>query len=177
MNTAERTQPKKRTLNEIVEELRRLLHTADDNQGEILPELEDELRNCEDSLVDKVDRCLWVNKEILAQAEVYAERAKALEDRSRVLKAQAERLKNHVHASMLALGIKTLETPHFRATIAETAGSVVIDDPEKFIAQHLKTNWVREKYEIDKTVIKNSLQLGFEVPGAKIVKSTSLRVK
>jgi uncharacterized Zn ribbon protein len=134
---AEKIEPKKRTLNEIVEDFRRVLHCIDDAEGELTPELEQSLTEAEGELSTKVDRCLWVAREAEAQAEVYAERAKALADRAAVLKGQAKRLEKYVHGAMLTLGVKRVETPNFVATIAETGGSVVVDNEDSFIRNEL----------------------------------------
>jgi hypothetical protein len=193
---AEKIEPKKRTLNEIVEDFRRVLHCIDDAEGELTPELEQSLTEAEGELSTKVDRCLWVAREAEAQAEVYAERAKALADRATVLKGQAKRLEKYVHGAMLTLGVKRVETPNFVATIAATQASVVVDEEEKFIAYYVDEGskqldgsfelieafklprFVRVKLEIDKIEVKTALKAGEQIKFARLITdNTHLRVK
>lgn len=176
MNTAEKTEQKK-TLQEIVNNYRMLLHNIDDLDGEVLPELEQELSQVEEAFDQKVDRCLWVAKEAAAQAEVYKERAKMLEDRVRVLGAQEQRLKDYVLANMLALGIDKVDTAHFVARVAETPFSVEVEDPGSFINKYMETRCVRTKYELDKVVIKEVILGGRHLEGAILQKRYTLRVK
>lgn len=176
MSTAEKTE-RKRTLQEIVNELRTALHSIDELDGEVTPDLEKELSAAEGAFDDKVDRCLWISKEAEAQADVYAERAKMLEDKARMLKKQSERLRDYVLANMLALGINRVETTHFTASLAETPFSVVVDEPDSFIQKYQETKCVRTKYELDKKAIKETILGGQFLEGAMLQKRYALRVK
>lgn len=129
----EQPKPKKRTLTEIIDDLRRVLHSIDDLEGEVTPELEEELTACETSLADKVDRCLWVAREAEAQAGVWAERAKTFADRAKVLKNQAARLEDYVLWAMTTVRIDKLCTTNFTAAVQKSPDSVAVDNEEKFI--------------------------------------------
>ncbi len=137
MSTAEQTQeqpkPKKRTLTEIIDDLRKVLHSIDDLEGEVTPELEEELTACETSLADKVDRCLWVAREAEAQAGVWAERAKTFADRAKVLKNQAQRLEDYVLWALILAKVDKLKTLNFTAAVQKSPDSVAVDNEEKFI--------------------------------------------
>lgn len=129
----EQPKPKKRTLTEIIDDLRKVLHSIDDLEGEVTPELEEELTACETSLADKVDRCLWVAREAEAQAGVWAERAKTFADRAKVLKNQAARLEDYVLGAMITVSIDKLKTLNFTAAVQKSPDSVAVDHEEKFI--------------------------------------------
>jgi len=130
--------PKKRTLSEIIEDFRRVMHSIDALEGEVTPELEDELTSCEEALIDKVDKCLWVAQEAEAQAGVYTERAKSLADRAKVLKNQSKRLEDYVLWAMTVANVSKLNTQNFVASIHRNPASATVEDEEKFIEHYLK---------------------------------------
>jgi hypothetical protein len=138
MSIAEQTQPKKRTLTEIIDDLRKVLHSIDDLEGEVTPELEEELTACESQLTDKIDRCLWVAREAEAQAGVWAERAKTFADRAKVLKNQAARLEDYVLWALISAKVDKLKTLNFTASVAQNPMSVTVEDEAKFIEYYLK---------------------------------------
>lgn len=207
MNAAEKTEQKKRTLSEIVEEFRRVLHTLDDAEGEVLPELEDELRNCEDSLVDKVDRCLWVAKEAEAQARVWADRAKMFTERAKVLNSQADRLEDYVLWAMTTVHVDKLETQNFMVAVQKSPDSVVVDNEEEFtkarILEGVELLWngthpftfsllkkatlidlavppkfIRVKLEVDKRALLAALKAGETIEFTRLVTDkVHLRIK
>jgi hypothetical protein len=180
MNTAEQTKPKKRTLSEIVEDFRRVLHGIDDLEGEVSPELEAQLNEVEATLTEKVDRCLWVAREAEAQAGVYTERAKALQDRARVLKRQSERLEDYVQWCLMTLNVPKLETPNFVVSIQNSPSSlglianseedlikILINDCDKAHQPNPLSFWIydpptglRIKVELDKKAILAELKSG-----------------
>jgi len=174
---AVKLEQKSKTLTEIIEDFRKVLHSIDDLDGEVTPELEEQLTAAEGTLKDKVERCLWVSKEALAQAEVYVERARVLEDRARVLKAQKARLEQYVLGALLSLDVRRVETDHFVATVAQTPWAVRIEDPEVFTSKHKDTPFVRVKLEPAKVPVKEALMQGTEVEGASLGRSWALRVK
>jgi hypothetical protein len=175
MNTAAQAKPKKRTLGEIIEDFRRVLHGIDEAEGEITPELEVELNQVEGDFASKVDRCLWVAKEAEAQAGVFAERAKTLADRARVLKAQGKRLEDYVHAAMLTLKVDKVHTPNFVARVQVSNPSLgVLPDKEEELLKTLADDFdtelwdtytdpprgLRVKLELDKKALLDDLKLG-----------------
>lgn len=137
----EQPKPKKRTLTEIIDDLRKVLHSIDDLEGEVTPELEEELTACETSLADKVDRCLWVAREAEAQAGVWAERSKTFADRAKVLKNQAARLEDYVLWALILAKVDKLKTLNFTASVQKSPDSVAVDNEEKFIEHCVAENF------------------------------------
>jgi hypothetical protein len=138
MEEAQKLEPRKQTLSEIIEQFRKVIHSIDDLEGEVTPELEEELTACEDQLTDKVDRCLWVAREAEAQAGVWAERAKTFADRAKVLKNQAARLEDYVLWAMTTAKVDKLKTLNFTASVAQNPLSVTVEDEAKFVEYYLK---------------------------------------
>jgi hypothetical protein len=138
MEEAQKLEPRKQTLSEIIEQFRKVIHSIDDLEGEVTPELEEELTACEDQLTDKVDRCLWVAREAEAQAGVWAERAKTFADRAKVLKNQAARLEDYVLWAMTTAKVDKLKTLNFMASVQQNPPSAVVENEEKFIEHYLQ---------------------------------------
>jgi hypothetical protein len=181
MNTAKQTQPKKRTLSEIVEDFRRVLHGIDDLEGEVSPELEAQLNEVEATLTEKVDRCLWVAREAEAQAGVYTERAKALQDRARVLKRQSERLEDYVQWCLMTLNVPRLETPNFVASLAKTPDAVKIENEDNFVVEYAKVDTVvritEEMFDLTFSKAKGYAEIVCNIPYSRLTFHPFIRNK
>ncbi|ULJ60818.1 siphovirus Gp157 family protein [Wielerella bovis] len=113
----------------------------------------------------------------LAELEMLKAHNKAMKEREKTLQAQADKLKDYLHRNMLAAGIKEIKADDgtFTAKIAKNPVSVDVYDMTL-----LDPRFVRKKitYEPDKNALKEALENGEDVQGAKLVTDkTSLRIK
>jgi hypothetical protein len=167
MEIIEQPKPKKRTLTEIIDDLRKVLHSIDDFEGEVTPALEEELTACEVSLADKVDRCLWVAREAAAQAGVWTERSKTFAGRAKVLITQAQRLEDYVLWAMTAVKVEELHTLNFTARVRKNPVSVAVDNEEKFIEKCVSEGMEHlcdEKHPFTWAVLKKPSLIDLNVP-------------
>lgn len=184
---------KKRTLNEIIDDYRKVLFEIDDADGELSEDLEKALDAVEAALAEKVDRCLWVMQEAKKNAELYKERAQALSDRAKRANACAERLEDYVHGAMLTAKVPSMDTQNFHVTVAKTNPSLGIQEgmDEELISKltlnnipdweyelHCLTPFVRVKFELNKKGMLDALKAGEQIPFTWLIKDrTHLRVK
>ncbi|MCG5031868.1 siphovirus Gp157 family protein [Mesosutterella sp. OilRF-GAM-744-9] len=107
-----------------------------------------------------------------ALIEQMKDREEAIYKRRKALENRNKHLKQYLLDAMTAQGIKKVESPDFRISVAKTAPSVEIFDeaqiPDKY--------WISEP-RLNKTLLKADLKAGDDVPGAKLsAPGKSLRI-
>lgn len=107
-------------------------------------------------------------------ATVKAE-ADAMADRAKRVQKRADSIKRYLHQCMSLAGVTKIEHPQFTISIRKNPESVQIFEEGLLPPDYLRE--VPAKYEPDKTLIKQSLKDGFDVPGAKLVRGESLQIK
>ena len=101
--------------------------------------------------------------------------------RLQALKAARERiaqgLRDYLKKNMEAAGIERIECPYFKITIAKNPPSVDIFDPLSLPAGYMVTPEPKLPVAApDKKAIASAIKAGFDVPGARIVQNTRLKV-
>ncbi|MDL2060336.1 siphovirus Gp157 family protein [Mesosutterella sp. AGMB02718] len=109
-----------------------------------------------------------------ALIEQMKDREEAIYKRRKALENRNKHLKQYLLDAMTAQGIKKVESPDFRISVAKTAPSVEIFDeaqiPDKY--------WVHPAPRLDKAGLRAALKEGATIPGAKLgAAGTSLRIK
>lgn len=114
----------------------------------------------------------WLNQE--AELNALDLHIKAMNARRKVLKNQADSLKAYLLRNMQAAHIKTIKANNgtFTAKIAKNPPSVEIYDE-----MQIPDDYCSFKREVSKSAIKEALQSGIDVQGARLVQSEGLRIK
>lgn len=112
--------------------------------------------------------CRQITKDIPA-IEAELKRLKSLkEHRERVAAGLHEYLKFHMEAT----GIQKIEAPLFSISLRTNPPSVEVFDeaqvPEEFLVP---------KYSVSKTLLKEAMKDGKEIPGARMVQTTRVAIK
>ena len=107
-----------------------------------------------------------------ALIEQMKDREEAIYKRRKALENRNKHLKQYLLDAMTAQGIKKVESPDFRISVAKTAPSVEIFDeaqiPDKY--------WISEP-RLNKALLKSDLKEGDYIPGAKLsAPGKSLRI-
>lgn len=114
-------------------------------------------------------RNLEATAEQIKQAEdAMAKRRKAMENR-------ATHIREYLLAQMTRTGISKIEAPQFRIAVRANPESVVIDNADQIPADYLRE--IPATTAPDKTLIKQALQDGFDVPGARLTRSQRVEIK
>ena len=129
---------------------------------------------------DKVDRYAAVIRAIEARAEVRKAEAKALADRARFDENAARRMKDALAGFFERFEIKSMETTHYRVTLAGNGGKapMQLDDvtPEDVPEMYCRT--IPARVEVDKETIRQALDSGQELPFARLLpRGKSIRIK
>ena len=122
---------------------------------------------------EKVENIALFIKNLESDAASIKEEETALKARREAKERKAERLREYLKSSMIALDEAKFETSRVALSF-RTSKAVVVDDMEK-----LDKKYITEKvsYTADKTAIKKAIESGEEVPGAKIVENKNLQLK
>lgn len=154
----------------LTEELQRLLDIEDETEEQ-------------SALVEYVSGQIEKKAEGYGNAISYLEdmagaakqRAKDITAHAKALENKAARMRDFLKRAMLDSGIMKINTQSHTFSVAATAGSVEIIEPDIIPARFLTV--IPEQYVPDKTAIKEAIKNGEEVPGAEIIPGWALRVK
>jgi hypothetical protein len=147
------------------------LHDADLDEQTIADTLESIGGDLQEKAVNvaKFFRNMEAMADQIKQAESQmAERRKAIEKRAASLKA-------YLKENMERAGITKIECPFFVVSIAQNPEAVTVDDESLIPRDYFKE--IPATFQLDKTLCKQALKDGFDVPGARLTRGTSLRIK
>lgn len=157
-------------LYDINQQIRDLLNQADED-GQLPDSVFDELAGLELSLDIKHEAYACLIKEFTATAKMLKDEADKLTGRQKAYANKAEKLKQRLAESMIANGRARLETSKVVLFFKESKAAVV-DDESLLPQMYFKT-----KVEPDISVIKDSINAGISVPGARIEVRQNLQIK
>lgn len=157
------------TLYEIKDNYLKLLQAdIEDEQA-----FNDTLEAIEGELEDKADNIACLIKTVNYEAKAIKEEAKNLLERAKQKENTADRLKKYLFDTFKALNKDKLETSRNKLSIRKNPASVVLAEDfyhEEYV-EEIKT------YKADKKAIKEALQSGEVIQGARLEQSERLDVK
>lgn len=114
------------------------------------------------------------NMEASAQAIKAAEAAMA--KRRKALEEKTKWLKDYIKSNMEATGIRQIECPYFKLSIAKNPATLEVFDTEAIPDTYKHIEIVSVEH-IDKAAIKAALANGNPIPGARLTHSTRLAIR
>lgn len=156
---------------EIPSALRQALEALeiDEETGEILnPQV---LHQVEGEAAQKIENTALFIRELVQEQEALKAEAKRMLDRAKSLSKKEAYLKNLVQIVLEQSFNGKLKTSRLTCYVRQSQ-SVAIDNIELLPHEALKV-----KYEPDKTVIKQLLEQGLDVPGAYLCENQSLVIR
>lgn len=126
-------------------------------------------------LVEKGKNVAAVFRNLESDAKQIKEAEQQLAERRKAYEKRAEALKNYLKTNMEIAGINKIESPWFVITLAQNPETVTVDDESAIPRDYFKE--VPATYQLDKTLVKQAIKDGFQVPGARLTRGTSLRIK
>lgn len=157
-------------LYEIANEYQRFLYEVE--QGNIPEEaIADTLESIEGELTTKVDNIACLIKNTNAEIKALEDEERALRKRRQVKANMVDRLKKYLVNALNDADIKKVEGT--RAVVSLRNGkSVEVDE-----GAELADKYLRIKTEPNKTAIKEALQSGIKIKGAKLVTKVGAVIK
>lgn len=131
-------------------------------------EADDELRQAlldiRDELSTKADNIAYVIKALLEEQESLKEEAARLTKRAKSREGSAKRLKAYLMSSLEGAGVVSVKCAHFNVTKVGGREILVIPDESKVPNDF----WVQPPKKLDKSLVRDALKSGTDVPGASI---------
>lgn len=147
------------------------LHDLDLDDQTIADTLEGESGD----LIEKGKNVAAVFRNLESDAKQIKEAEQQLAERRKAYEKRAESLKQYLKTNMEVAGINKIECPWFVITLAQNPESVTVDDEAAIPRDYFKE--IPATYQLDKALVKQAIKDGFEVPGARLTRGTSLRIK
>ena len=135
----------------------------------------DTLESMQYPVEEKAKNVAMVIRNMEASAKAIKEAADAMLARAKAEESRAKHLKDYLLSAMLQTGIGKIESPFFVLSVRNNPESVVIDAESQIPADFMRE--VPATYAPDKTLIKQAIKDGFDVPGCHLHRTQSLSIK
>jgi len=126
-------------------------------------------------LIEKGKNVAAVFRNLESDAKQIKEAEQQLAERRKAYEKRAESLKHYLKTNMEVAGIQKIECPWFVITLATNPESVTVDDESAIPRDYFKE--IPTTYVLDKGMVKKAIGDGFDVPGVRLTRGTSLRIK
>lgn len=165
-------------LSEIIEEFGRVIFEIDAAEGEVVPEIESQLAECESALADKVEAIERLVESLNATARAERDRAGRIVDHARALENRASRVHAWALGELEAAGLDKYETDSFKLAKRKNPPRLEIVD-EALLKTSLRLmlpDAIRVVEEIDKRAVLAFAKTAV-CPGAEVVSGHHWRVQ
>ena len=161
----------RKNLYDLTSEQVRLMNCIEAMDGEITPEVAEELEINEANFNGKVESYIKVMQHYKMLAEAAKKEKSRVADLQKFYEKQIERLENNVVFGMGAFSKERVELGTCRLSLRHSQ-AVSIEDETMIPQEYMKVS-----YTADKAGIKEALKAGIEVAGARMVSNVSLQIK
>jgi hypothetical protein len=157
---------------QISQDYMQLLGLIEEAEGEVTPEIDQQLQFTEHRLRTEASNVACLIKTIDYWTDSVEQEIKRLEEIRRKAIKGKELLKNRLSAAMQQFGIERLVDPYITMSFRKSEAVEVTDEtmiPETYLEP--------QPSKIDKLKIKDALKKGVAVPGAELVQRKNLQIK
>ena len=126
-------------------------------------------------LVEKGKNVAAVFRNLESDAKQIKEAEQQLAERRKAIEKRAESLRNYLKTNMEVAGITKIECPWFVVSIAQNPEAVTVEDESLIPRDYFKE--IPATFQLDKAMVKQAIKDGFTVPGVRLSRGTSLRIK
>lgn len=163
----------KLSLFNIEQEYISLAQQLTENGGELTPELSEALEINQANLETKSTNYGLVIKQMEYEIDILDSELKRLQGLKKSRENAIDRLKHNISEAMKLYGYDKIETPVLKLSFRKS--ETVEIDSEALIPDFYKP--IQVICKVDKTLIKNAIKEGQEVPGAHIEVHQNLQIK
>lgn len=137
--------------------------------------IRDTLEGLEGELHAKMEAVAAMALNIEAHAAAIKNAEKRMADRRKAQERKAQSIRAYLKQIMEQLNLKTMEGVQFDLKIKKNPPSLIIENEDLLPGEY----WYvpDPEKEVDNAKLKDALQNGVEVPGAKITQATRLEIK
>jgi hypothetical protein len=163
------------TLYNILEEHKALLQQIEELDGEVTPDLDEQMNLTKDQFEDKAVSYGYMVKHFEDKSTVIASEIKRLQALQEKSDNRAAWFKFKIAEAMKLFGIDEVNKNNLRLFFRKSK-SVVIEDESKIPAEYLTI--IPEQRRPDKVAIKAAIdKMDIEVPGASVTENKNLQIK
>ena len=126
-------------------------------------------------LIKKCTNAGFFIRNLEAEVDAIKNAEAAMAHRRKSKEAKAEAIKSYLFGAMQGTGKTKFESPWFCLSIENNPPSVVIDAEGQIPEEYMRE--IPARFEPNKLLIKKVIAEGFQVPGAHVVSTQSLRIK
>lgn len=137
--------------------------------------ISDTLDGASGDLEEKIINTAKYYRNIEADADKIEEAAKAMLARAKTLRTHSGHIKTYLQSNLERAGLQKVNSPWFVVTLAQNQEAVTVDDETLIPRDYFKE--VPVSFVLDKLMVKQAMKDGYEVPGARLTRGTSLRIK
>lgn len=159
-------------LYELTGALAKAWRMAEDDDADLIM-LEDTLQSIEAGIEVKADGIAKMLTMLEATASTHDIEIKRLQQRKRAVENRIDSIKKYLRDQMLYAGMEKIKGATHSVSIRHTTATEVFD-VAALPAHYVRTTILTEP---DKRAIKDVLQSGVEVPGARLVENISLQIR
>jgi hypothetical protein len=136
----------------------------------------DTLEGLQGELTAKAENVCAFTLNLEAEADAMKAAEKRIADRRRSLESKAKKMREYLLTNMQASGITEISAndKSFRIRVMKGSESVLIEDEAAIPVDYKRI--IPETSAPDKTLIKKAIKDGYEVSGAKVVRTPSLKI-
>lgn len=124
----------------------------------------------------KAANVAYAIRNLEASAAAIKEAEAQMAERRKRIEKRADAIREYLLTCMQLANVTKIECPHFALSIAKNPASVDIYEPGLIPADYMK-EVPPPPAAPDKTLIKQAIKDGFEVPGARLVQGVRLAIK
>jgi hypothetical protein len=140
--------------------------------GELTPELEQMLELSETLKSDKIDQYDYVIKRLEAEAQFLKDRAAEFAQAAKARLNAVEAIRERIKYLMITHQKLELQGQYVRMQVSQSVPSLVIEDESQIPPEFIKIITIQK---VDNAAVKEALQNGVPVEGAKLKVSYQLR--
>lgn len=135
--------------------------------------LNDTLESIDEAIEDKAENIAKVISEMEATVVAVDTQIKRLQERKSALQNNIKNIKQYLQREMENIGKTKIKGELFNINVQNNPPAVKIFDEKKIP----RTFFVSQKPKLDKSQVKSALKEGFNVPGAELTQTKSLRIR
>lgn len=151
----------------------KLIRDAEENQGEISEHFQLYLDTIESEIEYKADAYHYVLERLSHGAAHLAAEATRFERAAKTLNVARERIKERMMLAMQTLDVNEVRGTNFRFKLQKNASPKLETAPE--LADNPPDEYIKIKRLLDVSKLREDLEAGKEIPGAKLVQGFHVR--
>lgn len=142
--------------------------------------IEDTLEAIEGEIQEKAISIALICKDLEADVKAFKEEEDKLASRRRSIEKSIQSMKEYVSMQLLRAGITAIKNdPRARISFRKSQSIDITDETEfvRWAEENNRDDLLSYKVSVSKSAIKDSLERGAEIPGAKIIEKNSIQIK